>query len=298
MADVLVTGATGLLGFKLICLLAEKHDVTAIARKPPTGTGTGTRTGTAAAANVRWLVHDLARPMLPADLPARVDVVVHLAQSRRFREFPTGAPDIFAVNVAATAALLDWAVAAGASQFILASTGGVYGPSREPHHEDEPPAASPPSFYAASKRAAEVLTTSYCSQFSVCVLRPFFIYGPGQDPGMLVPRLVERVRSGGTITLDGLDGMRFNPIHVSDAAAAVVAAIDHQSSSVVNIAGPEVISLRHAVSLIGACMGRPPHIESRTDVEPVDVVGDTSRMTALLGAPRIRLADVLVELCR
>ena len=287
MADVLVTGATGLLGASVVRLLAGDHRVWAIARRPPEDHG-----------GVCWVTHDLRRPALPADLPGHVDVVIHLAQAREFREFPARAPDTYAVNVGSTALLLDFAVAAGARQFIVASTGGVYDRGSEPHQEDEPTRLEGcPSFYLATKMASEVLVRAFGSQFGVCVLRPFFIYGRGQDAAMLLPRLVERLRAGQTISLDGVDGMRFNPVHVSDAARAVVSAMELGDSWVVNVAGPQVLSLREAVEELAAQLGVPAQIAASPRKSPTDYLADMTRMTALLPAPRVTLREAAVELC-
>jgi nucleoside-diphosphate-sugar epimerase len=204
---------------------------------------------------------------------------------------------VFAVNVASTAQLLDWARAAGATTFVLASTGGVYDEGPEPHREDE--AASlpgSPSFYASSKLAAELLARSYQSHMRVCVLRPFFIYGRGQDPGMLMPRLAQSLRTGTAIFLDGPEGMRFNPVHVSDAARAVVAALELPTSEIVNVAGPEVLSLRQAVELLAVNVGIEPNIRVRPDTPPTHLVADTTRMQALLVAPTTTLREVVDEL--
>lgn len=236
--------------------------------------------------------------MLPDGMPSRIDVIIHLAQAREFRDFPSQALTTFAVNVSSTALLADWAVKAGARQMMVASTGGVYQPARAPHREDEPVGtASTPSFYAASKLAAEALSRAYSNHLTVVVFRPFFIYGRGQDHGMLFPRLVDSIRSRRAILLDGQDGMRFNPIHVSDAARAVSTALSLHDSCVVNLAGPEVLSLRQAVDLLARSVGRDPTFETRPWIAPVDLIADISKMAALLGPPSERLADVAAELC-
>ena len=139
------------------------------------------RSSAARLAGVRWIDHDLADD-LPDTLPSAVDAVVHLAQSPAYKHFPEGAPDVFAVNVASTFALLDYARRASARSFVLASTGGIYDYSPAPIDEDA--ALAPSSHYFRSKYAAEVLMESYADLMATIALRFFFVYGPGQR-GML-----------------------------------------------------------------------------------------------------------------
>lgn len=286
MAEVLLTGATGLLGSRVVTALAEGHRVTAIARRPPEHGG-----------EIGWVAHDLRAPKLPVGLPARIDVVIHLAQSRQFRNFPEKALDVHAVNVGSTVQLLDWAHRGGARLFILASTGGVYPPGPFPHREDElVDLGKVASFYAASKLAAESLARSYERHFSVIVLRPFFIYGRGQEGSMFLPRIAQSVRSGNPISLDGPDGLVCNPIHVSDATRAVVGAIALAESSVLNIAGPETLTLRQIATVLAEPLGTDPVFQIRAAQRPPTLVGDISAMTTLLGAPETRLGDVAEEL--
>jgi nucleoside-diphosphate-sugar epimerase len=223
--------------------------------------------------------------------------VVHLAQAREFRDFPARATDVFAVNVASTALLADWACRVGARQLVVASSGAVYRPGGEPHREDDPVGGPEvPSYYASTKLAAEMLARAYSSELAVTILRPFFIYGRGQEASMLFPRLVASVRAGRPVRLDGGEGMRFNPVHVSDAAAAVSAALVQEQSCVVNVAGPEVLTLRMAVEVLAGELGTEPRFDVRQEA-PTDFVADVSRMTSRLGAPTTRLADVAAELC-
>lgn len=288
MASVLVTGATGLLGSRVIEDLHGEHEVTALARRQPLE----------APPSVRWLVHDLSEPHLPHKLPARIDAVVHLAQSRSFREFPNRALDIFNVNVGSTALLLDWATRAGAQTFVYASTGGVYPPTFGAHVEDERVDLSAPSFYVGSKLAGEALAHAYASELVVVVLRFFFIYGPGQDRSMLIPRVVDSVASGQPISLQGQDGIRVTPTHVDDAASAVTGALRLSTSVTVNVAGPEVLSLRQVGDIVGSRLGTSPTYRVSDDSPSCHFVADISTMMALLGAPRTTFEEGVGELCR
>ena len=280
---VLLTGATGFIGRHVLALLAEDHDIVVIARRAPDD---------ALAGHATWILQDLAAGLDVTRLPARVDAVVHLAQSERFRDFPAGAVDVVAVNVAAAAALADYAQAAGARRFVLCSSGGVYGFRHGPAHEDDPPA--PASFYQASKHAAEVLLAPYAALLQTVVLRPFFVYGAGQRR-MLVAGLAERVLAGETVTIDGDPGLRVNPIHVSDAARAIVAAIAADApGAVVNVAGAETVTLTQLVTALGTAAGVKPRIVHAGEGPPADLLGDNARMRERLGVtPRVTLRDGL-----
>jgi UDP-glucose 4-epimerase len=268
----IVTGAGGLLGSYLVPLLSSHAEVTACGRDKL----------------------DLSRPLDAGSLPEKVDSVFYLAQSNRFREFPEGAADVFQVNTAQPLAMLDYARRAGASHFIYASTGGVYAPSNEVIDEDSA-LATGMGFYPASKRAAEILAEAYAPHMTVVILRFFFIYGAGQKSGMLVPRLVASVRDGQPINLQGEGGLRINPVHASDAARATAAAATLESSSTINVAGPEELSLRQMCDTIGTRLGKTPEYK----VEPVAsprMVAATDRMETLLVPPTVRFEQAVQEL--
>ena len=100
------------------------------------------------------------------------DTVIHLAQSRHYRQFPERADDIFAVNVKSTFQLLDYARRAGAGRFLHASSGGVFGYSYEKFVETDP--VNPLNFYLSSKYCAELMVGNYRDYFLTIVLRFFF----------------------------------------------------------------------------------------------------------------------------
>jgi len=286
---VLVTGATGFIGRHLVPRLAATDELVAITRRDPPPELERLAT---------WIRHDLATPLDPSRLPERVDTIVHLAQSPRYREFPDGAADVFALNVRTPAALLDYARAAGAERFVLCSTGGVYGYNDEHVREAHP--VSPINFYLASKYAAEVLLVPYRELLRTVVLRPFFVYGPGQR-GMLVATLAERVLRGDEVTVDGNPGLRINPVHVEDAARAIEAAISLNGSDLVNVAGDEAVTVTELVGRLGAAAGVEPRIVHRGEGPAGDLLGDNTRMKAVLGVvPEIGLdaglRDIVYEL--
>ncbi len=288
MPNILVTGAAGLVGSRLVRALKTRGRVYGLVREVPDHAGDG----------IEWIQADLSQPSFTDRLPKDVGAVVHLAQSSRFREFPDQALDVFGVNVGSTARLLDWSQSNGIGRFILASSGGIYGSGERGFTEDDLIGGdSPLGFYLASKHCAELLAESYAGQFVVTMLRFFFVYGPEQRRSMLVPRLVRSVAEGRPITLQGSDGLRINPIHVDDAVAAICQALTLDDGHKINVAGPQVLNLREIGEAIGRALDKTPTFELQRDAEPRHLVGDIAKMTRLLGAPTIRFESGVAEVC-
>lgn len=227
---------------------------------------------------------DLSAEWSTDTLPSRIDAVVHLAQSRRFREFPEQSVETFRINVASTATLLDYAWRAGATRFILASTGGLYSPAASVIGEHSPinPPDGPLAFYFRSKLAAELLAQPYMALMDVSVLRPFFIYGPGQAADKLIARLASSVREGLPIQLNGWNGLTINPVFIDDVADLLRVIIDSPGSRTLSVAGPDSVSIREIAEAIGQEVGRAPVFEQREGNEDM-LIADHRTMERLLG---------------
>jgi UDP-glucose 4-epimerase len=262
---ILVTGAGGFLGRHLVAELGPRHEVVALTRRPP---------GPELEGLAQWVSCDL-RELDTSVLPDRVDAVVHLAQSSRYREFPEGAEDMFAVNVASTFALLEYARTASASAFALASTGGVYGRSRTPVRESDRP--HPTSFYFRSKLAAEALLEGYSDQFRTLAFRFFFIYGPSQQR-MLIPTLAGRIAGREEVVIEGDPGVRINPIYVDDAVRVFEPALTSSATGTFNVAGEEQVTITELVGLIGDAVGERPRVRHEAAHVEGDLVADVARM--------------------
>ena len=249
--------------------------------------------------DVEYIEVDLSTPGFANSLPTTIDAVIHLAQSDNYESLPGGASNLFQINVASTAALLEWATVAGASHFILASSGGLYGPGpRAMKETDAVKISGRLTYYYSTKYAAEIIANAYRDQFVVISLRYFFIYGAKQKPTMLIPRMIDAISAGRTFSLAGEFGMRLNPIEVGDAAAATLSALALGASSTINVAGPEVVSMRELGQAIGSMIGKPFLVEHVSADEAVDLVGDISMMSSCLGPPRVGIEAGIERLMR
>ena len=260
---VLITGASGLIGREVVRAAPPDWEVVAPGRDDA----------------------DLTAPGFSASLPERVDAVMHLAQARRYRDFPACAPDVLAVNVHATAELLDYAWRAGAQRFLFTSTATVYRTSHDPIAEDAPLCTR--SVYATSKRAAELLIEPYRETFGCRVLRIFTAFGAVRDD-RLVADLVDRVETGRPVTVQGERGLVTSPIWAPDAAACVVRALQKDVPAgevdVVNVGG-DPMGIRAMAEAIGRVLGRDPVYEAVPGPEPGGYPADRRKGIERLGFP-------------
>ena len=285
---VLVTGGSGFIGGAVVSRLVDTgHTVTATATKI-------TR-DLPEAAGLTWIPWDATESPLPGADWHETDVVCHLAAPRSLFDVPNDAEAIFEVTVEAGFRILEAARSAGIKRIVLASTGDVLGASDGPAPETAGPFA-PDSFYGAAKAAAELLAGAYGKLVPNAVLRFYHPYGPGGGR-FLVNRLIKAVMDEEVITIEHDHGIRLNPVWLSDLAEGVCLAIDSDQTGVFHLAGPETVTLRQLLELIGELAGRTPHIRHTPEPGVERHLGGDDRARALLGyKPRTMLRDGLKRL--
>jgi nucleoside-diphosphate-sugar epimerase len=284
---IVITGGSGLVGSHLLPLFGPDQEIHVLSRHAPP----------ARAPNMRYHQMDLGGDFDLDALPTEVDGIIYLAQSDHFREFPERALHVFEVNVAGPLRLLDYALRAGARSFVSASSGGVYGSAEGGLSEDiSIPASGSLGFYLSSKLCGEIVAENYAPFMNIAVLRLFFAYGAGQKRSMLLPRLVDNIRDGRPIQLQGLDGISINPIHAEDAASAVKAALAFEGCARINVAGPEILSIRQIGDVIGARLGIAPSYAVDESQVGKNLIGDIEKMSRDLVPPVRRFAEGVADL--
>ena len=287
--NILITGGNGLLGRALINKLSIEHNLYVIIRDLTYSNYN--------MENITIIKSDLAYFDVNI-LPNNIDVVYYLAQSNRFREFPEGADDMFQVNIHAPLKIVEWAMKNNVKKFVYASTGGVYTNPNKPVSEFfDINANKKQGFYPDSKLSAEILLKNYTGFFETFVIiRPFFMYGEGQNATMLIPRLINSVKNKLEITLNGKEGIKINPIYIDDAVNSVVKILEIKGEHIINIAGEDIVSLKELVIKIAKILNKEPDFKYNDTIQN-NLIADISMMKELLVSPKISLQKGLEKVC-
>ncbi len=277
---VLLTGATGFVGRHLLPELAARHEVTALVRRPPGPAPRG----------VTWLAGDL-ETLDPSTLPPSIEVVIHEASriDDPFGRDP-GLLELAGVNVFGMLRQLNWAAGAEVRRFVYGSTGGIVGAGTTGSAARETDPARPPNPYNLTKHLAEQALVSYGWPFEVCSLRYYAPYAAdGSNP--LIHHLLKQLRAEVPISVGADGGPWLNPVHISDAVALTIHAAEVPTAPrVVNVAGPDAVSLAEFAALLGAAIGRVPRYERAAEPSP-SWLADTTILESSLGAPAVRVAE-------
>ena len=274
---VLVTGATGRVGFPVARALAARHEVIGLARCR----GAGDRQRLVDA-GIRPLVGDLATLDL-GELPEGITHVFHAA-ARFGRESPTDWQQVFATNAQASGRLV--AATAGAS-FVYCSSGSAYAyQGRRPLTEEDPPGVHL-GVYSLSKIAGEAVVRYAAGRCEtpLTIIRIFSTYGP--EGGAPVTRL-RRILAGEEVVLHPDAPNNYNPIFEDDYVRLAIRAlaVAARDPVVVNFAGSDTVSAEDYCAYLGELVRRPVRIRYEPDA-PWPLWPDVTRMHAILGRTNV-----------
>jgi nucleoside-diphosphate-sugar epimerase len=240
---VLVTGASGLVGRRLVArLLASSAAVTAFVRRPAALNGV-------AGDDLRIAVGDVTDAGAVLGAAAGCDAVVHLANA-------SGVVDeaqARAVNVGGTEHVLAAARRAGLRRVVFTSTVSATRARLGP--------------YGRTKRVAEERVRAGGVPF--VILRPSLVYGAGETG--LVGSLARHLRTLPVMPVIGDGRIEIDPVHLDDLCAVIERCLvrDDVLGQTYDVLGPDRVTLDEFLRRLGAVLGvRRPllHLPARASL--------------------------------
>lgn len=295
MSKVLVTGASGLLGRQVVAaLLRRGYSVIGVGRRVPVG---------GEPAGVVWHSAELLdRSAVKAVLDTlRPSGLIHLAW-----DTTPGTYWRTPANLEWTAASLhllhDFAQAGGQRVVVAGSSAEYQWGGEGPLDESSTPLL-PDSLYGCARNSLREVLAAWAPGAGISWAwgRLFNVFGPGENPARLIPKVIRTLLRGESLPFDeGLIVRDF--LHVDDAGDAFAALFESSVQGPVNIASGEPLSIRELITNIACQLAASDRIEFGAlpglPGQPAQVVAAVRRLRGEVGwQPPSNLTQRLRETC-
>lgn len=247
---VLVTGATGFIGQKLVASLVEKgHSVTALVRDARKARGLPK--------GVRLVKGDMLDEASLKKAVAGNEAVIHLAAYFDF--YPRNVKLLYRVNVEGTRSLLNACVGTSVRHFIYCSTTEVIGPVQHPPGKENTE-LRPQFDYSKSKVMAEeiVRETAGKAGFKHVIVRPTGVIGEGDFYSGF--ETIEAVNDRKIPVTPGDGKKRIMYIYVDDVVRGMLAALTSKAAAnnTFILCPDAAMTFNELFKYLGECLGVEP----------------------------------------
>jgi nucleoside-diphosphate-sugar epimerase len=277
VSRVLVTGATGFVGSRVLApLAAAGHEVHAVSTRPRPEGG-----------EVVWHEVDLL------DCPA-TEALLRRVRPERLLHLAWFVGDGYWTSpenirwVEATLRLLRAFGEVDGRRAVLAGTCAEYDWSQAARCSEARTPLLPATMYGVSKHATQLVSCAYAAETGLELAwgRLFFLYGPGERPERLIPSIARPLLAGREAPASSGTQIR-DFMYVEDAARAFVELLDSEVDGPVNVASGHGTEVRELIELVARCSGhpelvRPGALEQRAG-DPPAIVASTERLNEEVG---------------
>jgi len=185
------------------------------------------------------------------------DTVIHCASYGNM-SWQKEISETFDANVLSTFDLLEACRKTGVKNFIFIGSSSEYGDKSELMSEEMLPETK--TMYGCTKVCGTYLTRHYSQYMNTVTIRPFSIYGEGEDNRRFIPKLIDSILNDSPFTL--MDG-KHDWLHVEDFCNAVEIIIKNMSllnGLVINVGSGKEFSNQDVLELINIISGKKANI--------------------------------------
>ncbi len=276
--NILVTGATGLIGSTLVeILMSNPHrDYIVYASGRNMERARKRFVNYLSVESFHFVEYDV---MFPLQLDVRFDYIIHAASNACPNVFSRNPVEIIKANILGVSNLIEYGIEHGMKRFLYVSSGEVYGEGDERIISEEysgyVDCLNPRSCYPSSKRTSETLCISYASEYNadVVIARPCHIYGPNftESDNRVYAQFIRNILKGENLIMKSSGEQIRSWCYVVDCISALLyILLKGVSGEAYNIADPNsVLSIRQLAEMLAkigntkVIMEVPSEIEKR-----------------------------------
>ncbi len=274
--NILITGATGLIGSCLVDVLMARPDsmfhVYAAGRNEERARRRFSQFQDSD--SFHFLKYDVLEP-LASDI--HFDYIIHAASNASPNFFANHPVEVMKSNIEGTVNLLEYGLRHGMRRMLFVSTGEVYGEGDgrvfTEDYSGYVDCTSARSSYPSSKRAAETLCAAYIQEYGadVVIARPCHVYGPHftEADNRVYAQFIRNVLRGEDIVMKSTGEQFRSWCYVADCVSALLhILLKGKNGEAYNIADPNSnISIRELAEMAAGIGGQQVRIELPSDAE-------------------------------
>lgn len=227
--DILVTGATGLIGGCLVetLMLNPKKDYQVYASGRNEERAKQRFKDFADNPAFHFIKYDVSQPL---ESNVRFDFIIHAASNASPNFFAQSPVEVIKSNINGVTNLIEYGIGHGMKRFLYVSSGEVYGEGDGRDFTEDysgyVDCTKSRSCYPSSKRAAETLCVSYAVEYGVDIViaRPCHVYGPHftEQDNRVYAQFIRNVLCGENIVMKSIGEQFRSWCYVVDAISALL----------------------------------------------------------------------------
>ena len=310
---ILVTGAAGFIGSKLMSELQKRGDTVVGVDNFNDYYDVRLKDARCRAFGLEVIKKDIADKAAVDQLFAaeHFDKVVNLAAQAGVRYSITNPYAYLQSNLVGFLNILEACRNFGVKHLVYASSSSVYGMNAKVPYSEDDKVDNPVSLYAATKKSNELMAHAYCKLYGIAMtgLRFFTVYGPWGRPDMSPMLFARAISAGEPIKVFNHGDMIRDFTYIDDIVEGTIGCVDQVPGPnenglpyrVYNIGCSNPVKLMDFISEIEQAMGREAQ-KVFLPMQPGDVYqtnADTSKLEAEIGyKPHVRLHEGITEFAK
>ena len=283
-SNILITGATGLIGGSLVDILMNVHcQVYALGRNEERAKKRFADYWNSD--SFHFIKGDVTKPL---SCNINFDYMIHAASNASPNFCKEKPVEVITSNIIGTQNLMEYGLSHGMKRMLFVSSGEIYGEGSGKEFVETDSGyvdcATSRACYPSSKRAAETLCVSYAAEYGadVVIARPCHTYGPffSESDNRVYAQFIRNVLNGEDIVLKSKGEQYRSWIYVVDCVGALLTVLcQGRCGEAYNVADEKSeISIRELAELIASNSG----LSVKFDIPLTQDKGNTTPITRAL----------------